>query len=107
MPFQWPRAMMETDRRSVSGYLPGVMSFTCWLARDSLAERLCAEIDELAGDNAGAMDAATRGFRENELLTQILSVERVEAEAIWAADHDGVQIPFRSDANICAVLGLV
>jgi hypothetical protein len=105
VPFAWPRGMMDADRRSVSGYLPSVVPFIFWLARDAITEKLCAEVDELS-DDSRSLDTAERGYREDLLATQILNVERAEAEQIWQADQADVQIPFRSDTDLPAVLGL-
>jgi hypothetical protein len=104
--FQFPQGMMDTDRRSISGYLPSVVPFIFWLARDAITERLNNQISDLA-DDSRALDASERGYREDLLATQILNCERAEAEAIFQADQQGVAIAFRSDANVAAVLGIV
>jgi hypothetical protein len=85
--------------------VPSVLPFICWLARDLLVERLCAEVDELA-DDSRALDASMRGFREHELLTQMLAVERMECAAIEHAEQNGTTIEYRSDCDLRAVLGL-
>jgi hypothetical protein len=102
---QWPRVVTDSRISPAAGGLPGTLHLMCWLARDSLVERLCAEIAELS-DDSRALSAAARAHRENELLTQILSAERAEAAAIWAAADSGTTIEFRSDCDLRGVLEL-
>jgi hypothetical protein len=105
IPFTWPRSINDGARRTISGEVPSTLPFICWLARDLLVERLCAEVDELA-DDSRALVASMRGYRENELLTQMLALERAEVAAIEHAEQSGVTIEYRSDCDLRAVLGL-
>jgi hypothetical protein len=102
----WSRESLE-PRLVLQGMapVPGAFAVLAYLAKDAIIERLSAEVDDLA-DDSRALDVATRGLRENELLTQMLAIERAEAAAIEAAEAGGVLIPHRSDIDVRAVLGL-
>jgi hypothetical protein len=85
--------------------VPGVFAILAWLAKDSLIERLEAEIDELA-DDSRAPSAAQRSTRERDLLARALMAERREVAAIEHAERSGVVIAMRSDCDIRGVLSL-
>jgi hypothetical protein len=85
--------------------VPGIFGFLALLDKDALIARLEAEIDELADDSV-ALDASMRGYREHELLTQILATERAECAAIEAAEQAGMTIPYRDDVDVRAALCL-
>jgi hypothetical protein len=107
IPIVWPDVAVRGLDISLGGRatVPGVFAFIAWLGRDQLIARLESEIDGLADDGV-ALDAETRGYREQELMQKILETERQECEAIWCAEQAGVTIAYRDDVDLRAALCL-
>jgi hypothetical protein len=100
LPMLWPERKGDGE---VSG--PDALAVLAWLHRDALVAKVEAEVDILADDRQ-ALDDATRGFREDELLAQILDIQRTEEALIEQAEAAGVFIQRRPDADPRAVLGV-
>ncbi len=57
-------------------------------------------------DTGLKLTAAERTKRLAEVKSKIVAAERVEVAAIWAAAANGVDIPFRANTSIPALLGI-
>lgn len=110
-PIGWPLTNYRFDVYNVPA--PGVVAFgqlvdpkalIAWLFKDQLIDRLSAEIDECADDNA-ALDAKARAEKEAEALSDILACEHAEAALIEQAQAQGLPVAYRVDCDPRAVLG--
>ena len=82
-----------------------LLSFVIWAARDLIAEKIVAAIEEAANDDEALSDAE-RAKRIAEANEAILDLERREEALICLAAAGGQRIERRPDADLRAVLGL-
>jgi hypothetical protein len=76
-----------------------------WLFRDALLQRIDAEVDVMIGAREGlAPDAREKVI--SRLGVELMDLERVDAEATWAAIARGLAISHREDVAIPALLGI-
>ena len=85
--------------------LPDTLALFAWLHRDGLIAALDREITSEADDKA-ALSHEARGKAEAEVMGDLLSVEREEAELTWLAQSQGLPVEHRADTSPIAVLGL-
>jgi hypothetical protein len=108
---EWPTKMLRSDVRG--GDHPALafaethdaVPLLVWLHRDLLIKRLDQEIDSEADDKS-AMSHEARQKATAEVMGDMLSVERDEAELTWKAQAERLPVEFRSDINPVALLGL-
>jgi hypothetical protein len=115
LPMGWPKTTFRGDFLGVAGGAaamgqaavgaPNALAVIAWLFKDRLLEKLEAEVDDLASDDAALSDEQ-RAEREAALLHGILEAERVEESFIEQAETAGQTIQRRPDADPRAVLGL-
>ncbi len=84
---------------------PSALPLLFWLHRDTLIERIEAEIDALA-DDANALTAEQRAEQIKEIDRDQLAVQHEEEHWIGKAVDDGANLLRRPDADPRAVLGL-
>jgi hypothetical protein len=81
------------------------LALTAWLHPKLVIERLIEEIDAKA-NFTDALSAPERAKRESQLLDAILACEREECFWIEKAASQGTEVPYRTDTDARAVLGL-
>ncbi len=82
------------------------LSLAAALDPDGLTRLLAARVEEVAGRLPEGATGPDRQRRVDGLRRRIAELERREAEALWAADAAGVDLPWRADLDPRAVLGL-
>jgi hypothetical protein len=88
-----------------SGNAMAHVELAAYLAPEAMIERLHADIDALAVDDAGALPAHLKAGRVAELEAQIFALELQEEACICAATAQQMTILRRPKANPLAVLG--
>jgi hypothetical protein len=81
------------------------LALVAWLHRDALVAALDAEINTEA-DDAHALSHEARQQREAETMSDLLEIERQEAELCWRAQRENLPIEHRGDCAPLALLGL-
>jgi hypothetical protein len=76
-----------------------------WLFRDALLQRIDAEVDVMIGAREG-LEPDAREKVISRLGVELMDLERVDAEATWAAIARGLAISHREDVAIPALLGI-
>jgi hypothetical protein len=114
-PLTWPRSILSLQVQGTSpggaitglamGEAPDAFALTVWANKEAILEKLFAEIDALADDDA-SLDDLARSRREKEIAAEALAVERHEEALIELAEGQGTEIARRPDADPRAVLHL-
>ena len=81
------------------------VAVVAWLFRDALIKRLDAEIDSEADDKA-ALSPDDRQRKEAVVLSDLLAIERQEAEMVWRGQNEMLPVEHRADADPRAILGV-
>ncbi|MBA4033199.1 MAG: hypothetical protein C0480_01145 [Bradyrhizobium sp.] len=109
---EWPTTQLRALVQNVDA--PGAVVISeavdtlglfAWLHRDAMIKKLDAEIDT-ESDEPAAMSIEDREVRTAEVLADLLSVEREEAELIWRAEDVGMTVEHRADCSPLAILGV-
>ncbi|GLI93667.1 hypothetical protein [Methylocystis echinoides] len=86
-------------------FAPDAFALLAWLHRDTIIQRICAEIDAVADDRS-ALDPAQRAKKLAQADAAILLAEREEEAAICEALSRGFLIDRREDADPRAIVGI-
>lgn len=74
---------------------------------DAILDRALKQVrDRHQRDTGLKLTSAERAKRLAEIRDKIVAAERIEVAAIWAAAANGVDIPFRANTSIPALLGI-
>ena len=95
----------KVNRGSTTIGDPSALPLLFWLHRETLTERIEAEIDALA-DDANALTAEQRTEQVGEIDRDRLAIQREEEHWVSKAIEDGANMLRRPDADPRAVLGL-
>ncbi|UPK31873.1 hypothetical protein IVB18_05335 [Bradyrhizobium sp. 186] len=111
-PIAWPLERFQCDIFNGAapgaiafGQLTDVVAFIAWLFKDQLIERLRAELDAVADDDAALSDQERRE-REAQILADLLALEREEVLLIERARSQGLPADFRPDCSVLALLSI-
>ncbi|WP_448041103.1 hypothetical protein [Bradyrhizobium liaoningense] len=108
-PITWPLANCRFDVHNAGpgaiafGQLVDVVAFMAWWDRQGMIERLSAELDAVADDDAALSDEERRE-QEAQTLADLLAVEREECRLVEIAQMQGLPADFRADADPRAIL---
>lgn len=100
----WPTRRVQVD---VFNAQPGAIAFVevpdtvaldAWLRRDALIAALDAFVDE-ASDDAAALTHEARELRTDEVLRDLLAVERDESALVWLTQSQNLPVEHRADIN--------
>ena len=84
---------------------PDALALIAWLHKDALIKRLDAEID-VEADDGTALSHEAREKAEAEVMSDLLDIERQEAELTWLAQSQNLPVEHRADISPLALLGV-
>lgn len=84
---------------------PDLLAFAAWLDPAKLLKKFCAEIDEFSDDEHALTDEQ-RTAKLEEIVADLLAVQREEEALIAQSESQGQVISRRTNADARAVLGL-
>lgn len=73
---------------------------------DALVAHIKQQVDDFYRDQPLVLTESEKRKRLAEIEEEILDAERVEAAATFAAHAQGIELPFREDISVYAVLGI-
>jgi hypothetical protein len=111
MPYiSWAREGIAAEPASVrqdeAPFATDAKAIAAWLARDEIVAEVTAQVEALYDDDTPVASDAEKRKLVAEIDAQILEAERVEAQAMWQARRDGVDLPWRADLDVRALLGV-
>jgi hypothetical protein len=105
----WPKAINERFRDADSAYLQttDVEGLLCAMFPDAIKAAIKASVEQ-AYEGLTTMEPHVQIRRIRELKAEILTYERIEAEAIWQLHRSGdFSVDFRPDTDPRAILGVM
>jgi hypothetical protein len=110
-PIEWARQQVQSEVRGGErlglGFAetPDAVALLAWTFKDALIARLDAEINAEADDKS-ALSHEEREKRAAVVQSDLLDIERQEAELTWMAQAERLPIEHRDDISPIALLGL-
>jgi hypothetical protein len=106
----WPQTTLRSQVFNAASAVafcetPDVLAVFAFVFKDQLLKRLDQEIDASA-DDANAMTPEAREQAESEILGDLIEIERQEAELVFRAQAQGIQIEHRGDISPQSLLSV-